>query len=174
MGDSGSDTATGSSDSGTNSSADEDEWAPGGREYVAHRLRVYGGDTAPWASGLPERASAVHDAALATRELVAAQDAMARAYDAFNDALDKHPGLRDGAYRQMMRGMLEDFQRVSVRLKELTARVESDPYHTPPRMSWPDEWHKKSKRWESDNRKGSLRKSRYGIYFAPGPGGVLD
>ena len=137
-----SETATSSS---TSSSTEEDEWAPpGGRRYVEHTRRVYGGGTVPWASGLEGRASAAHGSAVATRELDAAQTAMAQAYDAFNDALDAHLG--DDANQEMLRGMIVDFRRVSARLKELTARVESDPYYDPH-----GSWHNKSRRWGKDN-----------------------
>ena len=99
----------------------------------------------PWASGLQARASAARDSTVATRELVAAQDAMAQAYDAFNDALDAHLG--DDANQEMLRKMIVDFKGVSTRLKSLIARVESDPYHDPI-----PSWHAKSRRWDSDNR----------------------
>lgn len=137
---------TATSGSSSTDESEESLWAPGGSKYEAHRLRVYGGGTVPWASGLQEaRASAARDSTVATRELVAAQDAMAQAYDAFNDALDAHLG--DDANQEMLRKMIVDFKGVSARLKSLIARVESDPYHDPI-----PSWHAKSRRWDSDNR----------------------
>ena len=147
-----SETTATSGSSSTDEESEESLWAPGGSKYEAHRLRVYGGGTVPWASGLQEaRASAARDSTVATRELVAAQDAMAQAYDAFNDALDAHLG--DDASQEMLRKMIVDFKGVSTRLKSLIARVESDPYHDPI-----PSWHAKSRRWDSDNRAAPGRK----------------
>ena len=53
-----------------------------------------------------------------------------------NDATDAHS--EDAALREMF----VDLTSVGRRLKELIARVESDPYHDP--------WHDRSKRWERD------------------------
>ncbi len=136
-----------------------DEWAPpSGREYLAHTRRVYGGGTVPWASGLEERASATHNSAVAVRNLDAAQDAMAQAYDAFQDALEAEEAVslptsdeewrRDAERKEMIRKIMVDYARVARRLRDLVAQIESDPHH-PPRSSWQE----KSKRWDRDKRK---------------------
>ncbi len=101
----------------------------------------------PWASGVRARANAVHDSAVATRDLDAAQEAMAHAYDALFGAMDADVGMEQSQTRlQMLRDMLTDCHRMQGRLRELLARVESDPYHEPP-----PSWHAKSRLWAQNN-----------------------
>jgi hypothetical protein len=135
-----------------------DEWAPPrGSKYVELARRVHGGGAVPWASGFDARANAVHDSAVATRDLDAAQEAMAQAYDALSGAMDAEEVKIAGARRssdleqsqtrlQMLRDMLTDCHRMQERLRELLARVESDPYHEPP-----PSWHAKSRLWAHNN-----------------------
>jgi hypothetical protein len=123
------------------SGTEEDEWAPpGGSAYVAHRERVYGGGNVPWATGLDARARATHDSTVALGGLDAAQEAMASAFDALQDAMDEHVG--DESKLPMLREMIIDVNLIAGRLKALIARIESDPYHAPI-TSWRD----RSRRW---------------------------
>ncbi len=120
---------------------EEDVWAPPrGTAYLAHRERVYGGGNVPWATGLDARASAVHDSAVASSGLDEAQEAMASAFDALQDAMDEHVG--DAGKLPMLREMVLDVNRIAGRLKALIARIESDPTHAPI-TSWRD----RSRRW---------------------------
>ena len=140
----------GSSSETTPSSTEteDDEWAPPrGSKYVELARRVHGGGAVPWASGIRARANAVHDSAVATRDLDAAQEAMAQAYDALFGAMDAEVEIEQSQTRlQMLRDMLTDCHRMKERLRELLARVESDPYHEPP-----PSWHAKSKLWARNN-----------------------
>ena len=125
-----------------------DEWAPPrGSKYVELARRVHGGGAVPWASGFDARANAVHDSAVATRDLDAAQEAMAQAYDALFGAMDAEVEIEQSQTRlQMLRDMLTDCHRMQGRIRELLARVESDPYHEPP-----PSWHAKSRLWAHNN-----------------------
>jgi hypothetical protein len=157
--DDGSSSSSSSSSETTPSSTDTaDEWAPPrGSKYVELARRVHGGGAVPWASGIRARANAVHDSAVATRDLDAAQEAMAQAYDALFGAMDAEEVKIAGARRssdleqsqtrlQMLRDMLTDCHRMQGRIRELLARVESDPYHEPP-----PSWHAKSRLWAHNN-----------------------